>query len=83
MHKVGGYPAYIQPGNWDKRYEFIFQISSDEKARFNIVDSEAFISSTVRNWIIGKCSVTSSNLLFDVKESESVIWNIPVMNVMQ
>ena len=31
----------------------------------------------------GKCSVTSSNLLFDVKESESVIWNIPVMNVMQ
>ena len=42
MHKVGGYPAYIQPGNWDKRYEFIFQISSDEKAKLNIVDSGSF-----------------------------------------
>ena len=42
MHKVGGYPAYIQPGNWDKQYEFIFQISSDEKANLNIVDSGSF-----------------------------------------
>ena len=53
MHKVGGYPAYIQPGNWDKRYEFIFQISSDEKARFNIVDSGSFYffySKELDNW---------------------------------
>ena len=53
MHKVGGYPAYIQSGNWDKRYEFIFQISSDEKARFNIVDSGSFYffySKELDNW---------------------------------
>ncbi len=42
MHKVGGYPAYIQSGNWDKRYEFIFQISSDDKVGLNIVDSGSF-----------------------------------------
>ncbi len=42
MHKVGGYPAYIQSGGWTKEYEFIFQISSDEKAQLNIVDSGSF-----------------------------------------
>ena len=42
MHKVGGYPAYIQPGRWDDDYEFIFQISSDDKAGLNIVDSGSF-----------------------------------------
>lgn len=43
MHKVGGYPAYIQPGGWDEeKYEFAFQISSDEKARLNIVDNGSF-----------------------------------------
>lgn len=43
MHKIGGYPAYIQPGGWDEEnYEFAFQISSDEKARLNIVDSGSF-----------------------------------------
>ncbi len=43
MHKVGGYPSYIQPGGWDEeKYEFAFQIASDEKARFNIVDSGNF-----------------------------------------
>lgn len=42
-HKVGGYPAYIQAGGWDEEtYEFAFQISSDEKARLNIVDSGRF-----------------------------------------
>lgn len=43
MHKVGGYPAYIQAGGWDEdKYEFAFQISSDEKACLNIVDSGSF-----------------------------------------
>ena len=39
MHKVGGYPAYIQAGDCLNGYEFAFQISSDEKAQFNFVDS--------------------------------------------
>ena len=39
MHKVGGYPAYIQAGGCLNGYEFAFQISSDEKAQFNFVDS--------------------------------------------
>lgn len=38
-HKVGGYPAFIQPGCTFENYEFAFQISSDEKAQFNFVDS--------------------------------------------
>ncbi len=43
MHKVGGYPTYIQSGGWDAdQYEFAFQISSDEKAKFNIIDSGRF-----------------------------------------
>ena len=42
MHKVGGYPAYIQSGDWDKDYEFIMQISSDDKAELNIVDNGSF-----------------------------------------
>lgn len=39
VHKVGGYPAFIQPGISIDGYEFAFQISSDEKAQFNFVDS--------------------------------------------
>jgi len=39
IHKVGGYPAYIQAGGGMDGYEFAFQISSDEKAQFNFVDS--------------------------------------------
>lgn len=43
IHKVGGYPSYIQPGGWDEeKYEFAFQIASDEKACLNIVDSGNF-----------------------------------------
>lgn len=43
MHKVGGYPAYIQSGGWDEdKYEFVFQISSDEKAGLNIIDNGSF-----------------------------------------
>lgn len=36
------YPAYIQPGGWEEDYQFVFQISSDEKAGLNIVDSGSF-----------------------------------------
>ncbi len=43
MHKVGGYPSYIQSGvSFGEEYRFVFQISSDEKAQFNIVDSGSF-----------------------------------------
>lgn len=50
IHKVGGYPSYIQARCWDEenyefdeeKYEFAFQISSDEKACLNIVDSGNF-----------------------------------------
>jgi uncharacterized protein YwqG len=39
-HKLGGYPAYIQNGvDYGEGFEFVLQISTDEKARLNIVDS--------------------------------------------
>lgn len=42
-HKVGGYPSFTQSGvSFGEDYPFVFQISSDEKARFNIVDSGSF-----------------------------------------
>ena len=38
-HKIGGYPAFTQPGtDFGDGFEFVFQISSDEKAHFNVVD---------------------------------------------
>lgn len=43
QHKVGGYPAFCQSGYWfGEDYAFVLQISSDEKADFNIVDSGSF-----------------------------------------
>lgn len=40
MHKFGGYPSFCQPGvSFGEDYEFMFQITSDEKACFNVVDS--------------------------------------------
>ncbi|GKV54485.1 hypothetical protein NCCP2222_04320 [Sporosarcina sp. NCCP-2222] len=42
-HKLGGYPSFIQGGTSPGvSYPFVFQISSDEKALFNIVDSGSF-----------------------------------------
>jgi len=39
-HKMGGYPSYCQPGiDFDEDFEFVFQISSDEKINLNVVDS--------------------------------------------
>ncbi len=39
QHKIGGYPAFCQPGiKFSEGFEFVLQISSDEKANLNIVD---------------------------------------------
>jgi len=39
-HKIGGYPTFCQPGiDFGEGFEFMMQISSDEKANLNIVDS--------------------------------------------
>ena len=42
--KFGGYPSFMQPGigigdGFGKGFEYIFQISSDEKVNLNVVDS--------------------------------------------
>lgn len=43
IHKIGGYPASIQGGvGFSDGYEFVMQITSDSKARFNIVDGGNF-----------------------------------------
>jgi hypothetical protein len=43
VHKVGGYPCFCQSGYWfGNGYKFVMQISSDEKAKFNIVDCGNF-----------------------------------------
>ena len=42
LHKFGGYPSYCQSGlglEAIKDYHFVFQISSDNVARYNVVDS--------------------------------------------
>ncbi|MDO4230237.1 MAG: DUF1963 domain-containing protein [Capnocytophaga sp.] len=42
QHKFGGYASFCQSGvdfSDDDNAEFVFQISSDEKAEFNVVDS--------------------------------------------
>lgn len=56
MHKVGGYPSFIQSGvSFGEDYPFVFQISSDEKAGFNIVDSGKFYffyNQEKQDWIV-------------------------------
>ena len=42
LHKFGGYPSYCQPGlglEVEEGYNFVFQISSDDVAQYNVVDS--------------------------------------------
>lgn len=38
LHKIGGYPSYIQSGYGFTGYEFVFQIVSDEKAQLMVGD---------------------------------------------
>lgn len=41
-HKLGGYPSFAQSGiglAFQPGYEYVLQISSDEKAGFNVIDS--------------------------------------------
>ncbi len=39
-HKIGGYPSYCQSGvDFGEQVEFVFQISSDGKANFNVIDN--------------------------------------------
>ncbi len=56
MHKVGGYPSYTQSGvSYGEDYPFVFQISSDAKAQFNIVDSGSFYffyNQDKQDWIV-------------------------------
>ncbi|MGM9949262.1 MAG: DUF1963 domain-containing protein [Lysinibacillus sp.] len=56
MHKVGGYASFTQSGvSFGEEYPFVFQISSDEKARFNIVDSGSFYffyNRKKQDWIV-------------------------------
>lgn len=43
IHKIGGYPSFTQSGvSFGEDYPFVFQISSDYKAQFNIVDDGNF-----------------------------------------
>jgi hypothetical protein len=39
-HKIGGYASFCQPGiKFEEGFEFVLQISSDEKANLNVVDN--------------------------------------------
>ncbi|MDQ0271719.1 DUF1963 domain-containing protein [Cytobacillus purgationiresistens] len=55
-HKVGGYPSFTQSGVYfGEDYPFVFQISSDEKAQFNIVESGSFYffyNQEKQDWIV-------------------------------
>lgn len=56
-HKFGGYPSTIQGGMcFDDGYEFVMQISSDEKADMNIVDGGNFYfayNKETKTWRVG------------------------------
>lgn len=46
--KLGGYPSYCQSGigvdeEYGEGYEFVFQISTNEKANLNVVDNGSFM----------------------------------------
>ncbi|WP_346189517.1 DUF1963 domain-containing protein [Rubritalea halochordaticola] len=41
-HKFGGYPSFCQSGVEMEPYEFVFQISSDEKLQLNVIDGGSF-----------------------------------------
>lgn len=56
MHKFGGYPSFTQSGiSFGEDYPFVFQISSDNKAHFNIVDNGSFyyfFNQEKHDWIV-------------------------------
>ena len=58
LHKFGGYPSYCQSGlglEAIKDYHFVFQISSDEVARYNVVDSGSlmfFYNENEDKWVM-------------------------------
>ncbi len=55
-HKIGGYPSFCQSGvEFGTDFDFVFQISSDEKANFNVVDSGSLMfakNSKTGQWTI-------------------------------
>lgn len=57
-HKIGGHPSSIQGGvAFDDGYEYVMQITSDNKANFNIIDSGNFYfgyNPSLNSWSI-KC----------------------------
>ena len=43
-HKIGGYPSFCQSGIlFSEDFEFVFQVSSDEKAKLNVIDNGSFM----------------------------------------
>ena len=58
LHKFGGYPSYCQSGlglEAIKDYHFVFQISSDNVARYNVVDSGSlmfFYNENENKWVM-------------------------------
>ena len=49
FHKIGGHPSYIQDAPEDE--DFVFQITSDEKLKLNIVDGgNLYFSYKNGNW---------------------------------
>ena len=58
LHKFGGYPSYCQSGlglEVESGYQFVFQISSDEVAKYNVVDSGSlmfFYNENEDKWIM-------------------------------
>ena len=58
LHKFGGYPSYCQSGlglEAEENYYFVFQISSDNVARYNVVDSGSlmfFYNENEDKWVM-------------------------------
>ncbi|WYE80792.1 DUF1963 domain-containing protein [Fusobacterium animalis] len=58
LHKFGGYPSYCQSGlglEAEENYYFVFQISSDNVARYNVVDSGSlmfFYNENENKWVM-------------------------------
>ncbi|WP_282116998.1 DUF1963 domain-containing protein [Cellulophaga baltica] len=59
-HKLGGYPSFCQPGigiadGFGEGFEFVFQITSDEKINLNVIDSGSLMfgkNDQTKKWAI-------------------------------